>query len=51
MTLKQNWVGKKITVVGLGIEGEDMARYFAGHGASVTVSDIKTRAALGARGD
>ena len=45
----QNWRGKKVTVIGLGIEGEDLARYFARHGAVVTVSDMKSRAALGAR--
>ncbi len=51
MTNKQDWRGKKVTVLGLGIEGEDLARYFLGQGAAVTVSDIKDRAALGRRGD
>jgi UDP-N-acetylmuramoylalanine--D-glutamate ligase len=49
MTDKQDWRGKKVTVVGLGIEGEDLARYFAGRGASVTVSDMKSREALAKR--
>ena len=38
MTNKQEWQGKNVTVVGLGIEGEDLARYFATAGARVTVS-------------
>jgi UDP-N-acetylmuramoylalanine--D-glutamate ligase len=49
MKLGRDWKGKRVTVVGLGIEGEDMARYFAGLGARVTVSDAKTREALGQR--
>jgi UDP-N-acetylmuramoylalanine--D-glutamate ligase len=49
MTIMQNWRGRKVTVIGLGIEGEDLARYFARHGAVVTVSDMKSRAALGSR--
>lgn len=39
-------VGKRVTVVGLGIEGVDVARYAATHGATVTVSDSKSPAAL-----
>jgi UDP-N-acetylmuramoylalanine--D-glutamate ligase len=35
-----NWRGKRVTVIGLGIEGEDMARYFVRHGARVTVSAV-----------
>lgn len=42
MTDKQEWLGKNITVVGLGIEGEDLARYFASAGAHVTVSATAT---------
>jgi UDP-N-acetylmuramoylalanine--D-glutamate ligase len=39
----QNWTGKKVTVVGgLGIEGMDLTRYFASHGAVVTVSDRRS---------
>lgn len=47
----RNWQGKKVTVIGLGIEGEDLACYFAGRGAAVTASDAKTREALGKRAD
>ncbi len=42
----QEWQGKRIVVIGLGIEGEDLARYFAEHGASVAVSDNKGPEAL-----
>lgn len=49
MTLKQDWAGKRVAVIGLGIEGEDLARYFATHGASVVVSDMKTAEALETR--
>lgn len=41
MTDNQEWQGKRITVVGLGIEGEDLVRYFATHGARVTVSAVR----------
>src|SRR5918999_1722092 len=41
MTDKQEWRGKQISVIGLGIEGEDLARYFATHGARVRVLDRK----------
>jgi UDP-N-acetylmuramoylalanine--D-glutamate ligase len=44
-----SYAGKSVTVVGLGIEGEDLARYFAGHGAAVTVSDMKSPEALARR--
>ena len=33
--------GRRVTVVGLGIEGVDMVRYLVGRGALVTVSDAK----------
>src|SRR5688500_11237691 len=46
MTDKQEWQGKRVTVIGLGIEGEDLARYFATRGAAVTVTDSKRQAAL-----
>src|SRR5438093_6234528 len=49
MTDKQEFQGKKVTVIGLGIEGEDIARYFLKQGAVVTVSDARGRDALGAR--
>ena len=40
---------KRVTVVGLGIEGVDVARYLARQGAMVTVSDSKPRQKLGER--
>ncbi|MCH8025670.1 MAG: UDP-N-acetylmuramoyl-L-alanine--D-glutamate ligase [Chloroflexi bacterium] len=50
MTLKQEiLVGKRVTVLGLGIEGVDLVRYLASHGASVTVSDTKSAEALSSR--
>ena len=42
-------VGKRVTVLGLGIEGVDVARYAAAHGASVTVIDAKAADALTSR--
>jgi UDP-N-acetylmuramoylalanine--D-glutamate ligase len=44
-----DYTGRHVTVIGLGIEGMDLARYFAGHGASVTVSDMRDAAALASR--
>jgi UDP-N-acetylmuramoylalanine--D-glutamate ligase len=41
MTHKQDFRGKRVTVVGLGIEGVDLARYLVGKGALVTVSDSR----------
>src|SRR3972149_2471982 len=50
MTLdRESLVGKRVTVVGLGIEGVDLVRYLASHGALVTVSDAKNPEALAAR--
>jgi UDP-N-acetylmuramoylalanine--D-glutamate ligase len=41
--MSNDWQGKRVTVVGgLGIEGQDLTRYFARHGARVTVSDMRT---------
>ncbi|MEE9285565.1 MAG: UDP-N-acetylmuramoyl-L-alanine--D-glutamate ligase [Dehalococcoidia bacterium] len=40
---------KRVTVVGLGIEGVDVAHYLASHGAFVTVSDAKPAEALADR--
>lgn len=40
---------KRVTVVGLGIEGVDTVRYLASRGADVTVSDAKPRASLAER--
>ncbi|HEY8490888.1 MAG TPA: Mur ligase family protein, partial [Dehalococcoidia bacterium] len=33
--------GKKVTVVGLGMEGVDLVRFLARHGAEITVNDAK----------
>jgi UDP-N-acetylmuramoylalanine--D-glutamate ligase len=41
MTHKQDFQGKRVTVVGLGIEGVDLTRYLVGKGARVTVSDAR----------
>ena len=41
MTHKQDFRGKRVTVVGLGIEGVDLVRYLVGKGALVTVSDSR----------
>jgi UDP-N-acetylmuramoylalanine--D-glutamate ligase len=41
-----SWTGKKVTVIGFAIEGEDMARYFQQHGAHVTVSTTRVAAAM-----
>lgn len=50
MTLDREFlVGKRVTVLGLGIEGTDLVRYLASHGAVVTVSDTKSPEALSAR--
>jgi len=51
MTAKQDFlVGKRVTVIGLGIEGVDVSRYAATHGAAgVTVFDAKPREALAER--
>ncbi len=38
--------GKRVTVVGLGVEGVDVTRYLARHGTLVTVSDTKPAEAL-----
>lgn len=47
MTGKRDFlVGKRVTVIGLGIEGVDVASYAAGHGASVTIFDSKSPDAL-----
>jgi UDP-N-acetylmuramoylalanine--D-glutamate ligase len=41
MTAYPDFRGKKVTVVGLGIEGVDLVRYLAAHGAQVTASDAR----------
>jgi UDP-N-acetylmuramoylalanine--D-glutamate ligase len=42
-------VGKRVTVLGLGIEGVDLVRYLAANGARVTVSDMRSSEALANR--
>ncbi|MDI6857599.1 MAG: UDP-N-acetylmuramoyl-L-alanine--D-glutamate ligase [Dehalococcoidia bacterium] len=49
MTDKPELRGKKVTVVGLGIEGVDLARYLVFQGADVTVSDVRTADRLAPR--
>jgi len=41
--------GRRVTVVGLGIEGVDLVRYLTRRGAEVTVSDAKPQEKLAAR--
>lgn len=43
MTLDRDFLaGKRVTVLGLGIEGVDLVRFLVAHGAQVTASDTKT---------
>ena len=49
MTHKQDFEGKRVTVVGLGIEGVDLARYLVAKGALVTISDSRSAERLVAR--
>jgi UDP-N-acetylmuramoylalanine--D-glutamate ligase len=44
-----DFTDKRVTVIGLGIEGVDLARYLSRRGALVTVSDSKPRAKLADR--
>lgn len=44
-----DFAGKRVTVVGLGIEGVDLTRYLSHCGARVTVSDSKPAKKLAAR--
>ncbi len=37
-----DFAGKRVTVVGLGVEGVDLVRYLSRRGAAVTVSDAKS---------
>lgn len=46
-----DFADKRVTVVGLGIEGVDLVRYLSRRGAEVTISDSKPREKLGARID
>jgi len=38
---QENLVGKRVTVIGLGVEGVDLVRFLVSRGARVTVSDAK----------
>jgi UDP-N-acetylmuramoylalanine--D-glutamate ligase len=46
-----SWEGKRVAVIGFSIEGADVARYFAGHGASVVVSTMAVPESQGAARD
>jgi UDP-N-acetylmuramoylalanine--D-glutamate ligase len=48
MTDSPNFEGARVTVIGLGIEGVDLVRFFAARGARVTVSDARSAEALAA---
>ena len=48
---EMDFAGKRVTVVGLGIEGVDLARYLSRRGAVVTVSDSKPVEKLAVRVD
>lgn len=45
----ESFAGKRLLVVGLGIEGVALARFFAARGALVTVNDSRSAEALGGR--
>ncbi len=47
--LEFDFSDKRVTVVGLGVEGVDMVRFLSRHHAEVTVSDSKTRERLAER--
>ena len=42
-------MGKRVTVIGLGIEGVDVARYAAAHGSAVSVTDTRPAGSLAGR--
>ncbi len=46
---REGLVGKRVTILGLGIEGVDLVRYLASQGATVTVSDTRSAEALAPR--
>jgi UDP-N-acetylmuramoylalanine--D-glutamate ligase len=48
MTDSPNFEGARVTVIGLGIEGVDLVRFFSARGARVTVSDARPADALAA---
>ncbi len=39
---QENLVGRRVTVIGLGVEGVDLVRFLASRGARVTASDART---------
>ena len=47
MTATTSFAQQRVTVIGLGVEGTDLARFFAEQGARVTVSDAKPAERLG----
>lgn len=47
--LEFDFADKRVTVVGLGVEGVDIVRFLSRHHAEVTVSDSKTRERLAER--
>lgn len=49
MNAGSHFHGKRVTVVGLGIEGVDLVRFFCSRGATVTVSDSRTAEQLTSR--
>jgi len=49
MTSQHDFKGKRVTVVGLGIEGVDLVRFLHTRGARITISDAKPAEGLGAR--
>ncbi|MCJ7811606.1 MAG: UDP-N-acetylmuramoyl-L-alanine--D-glutamate ligase, partial [Dehalococcoidia bacterium] len=49
MAGQHDFKGKQVTVVGLGIEGVDLARFLHAQGARITVSDAKPAERLRAR--
>ena len=50
MFKNRNFSGKKVLVYSLGIEGQDLARWFMRHGAEVTASDTRTEQQLQSAG-
>lgn len=44
---QESLVGKRVTVIGLGVEGVDLVRFLVSRGARVTVSDVKPPERLG----
>jgi UDP-N-acetylmuramoylalanine--D-glutamate ligase len=44
-----DFAGKRVSVIGLGVEGVDLARYLSRRGASVAIADSKSRDKLSAK--